>query len=175
MRRTELAVSTAVGSASTMEATTTVEPSAGAIATATAETTADVATEPASNIAASRTTPIGPAGAISITRATVGPSRPIAVSPTAVGPTGPSIVAASVPAVVPRPRADKHAPYEPVRPIVAVRRARIRVIWVVSIRANRRGANPGIHRAYSNPNSHSDLRLRVARAHKQYSQQNQVL
>jgi hypothetical protein len=72
--------------------------------------------------------------------------------------------------VIPRPCADKHAAYEPVRPIVAVRRARIRVIPIVSIRANGRSANPGIHRADSDPNSHPNLRLRVARAHQQNSQ-----
>src|SRR5208337_4402432 len=104
----------------------------------------------ASGIPASDTAPIGPAWAIAVLRATVGVSLPIAVSPTTVAVPGPAIVAAPVPAVIPRPRADKHAAHKKVRPIVTVRRAGIRVIPVISVRANGRGANPGVHRADSN-------------------------
>jgi hypothetical protein len=76
--------------------------------------------------------------------------------------------------VPPRARTDKHAAYKPVRPIVAVWGAGIWVIPVIAISANRRGADPAVHRADSHPNSHANLRLRVARAHQKNSQQNHV-
>lgn len=169
---------TAVGPATTVGAATTVE--CARAVTAGAATAVDcartVAAEAATAIAAPRTAPIGVPWAISISpTTTVGISRPIAISPTtvaispaAVCPPGPAIVTASVPAVIPGPRADKHAAHKIVRPIVAVGRTIIRVISVVSISANGRSANPGIHRA--NSNTHPDLRLCVARAHQQDAQ-----
>jgi len=162
---------TTMKAASPVGATTAAMESAAAMegASATGPTT-NVAAEPASGIAANRTAPISVAWAIAITCTTVSISRPIAVTPasvtvstTTVGPSRPAIVAAA-PAVIPRACADKHAAYEVIRPIVAVRRASVGVIPVVAIIANGRSANPGVHRA--NSNAHPDLRLRVIRAHQ---------
>jgi hypothetical protein len=66
-------------------------------------------------------------------------ARPVAVSmPIPVAWT--AIKSVPVIAVIPRAGADERAAYEPARPIVTVRRASIRIITVVSIRANRRWA-----------------------------------
>jgi hypothetical protein len=159
---------TTMRAASTVEATTAPMESAatveGASATGPAATMEGTsAAVPASGIAANRTAPIGIAWAIAVTSPVAAISATIAVSTATVGPARPAIIAVT-PAVIPRARADKHAAYEVVRPIVAVRRAIVRVIPVVAISANRRGANPGVHRA--NSNAHPDLRLRVIRAHQ---------
>jgi hypothetical protein len=75
-------------------------------------------------------------------------SMPIPVAWTAVK---------SVPirAVIPGAGADEPAAYEPARPIVAVRRASVRIIAVVSIRANRRWAYGCSNR--TNSNAHGNL------------------
>jgi len=158
---------TAVGTATTVGAATTVE--CARTVTAGAATAVDcartVAAEAATAIAAPRTAPIGVPWAISVTRSE-------AVSPTVV--TGAAIIAASASVIAapvaakPWPSTNKHSTYKVVRPVVAVRRAGIRVIAVVSISANGRSAIRTIHRA--NSNTHPDLRLRVARTHQQNAQ-----
>jgi len=62
---------------------------------------------------------------------------------------GSRIEAGSIIAVVPRTGTDKDATEEPLRTIVAVGRAGIRIITIVAIRTNRRGTN--ISGAYCNP------------------------
>src|SRR5208283_3882117 len=176
MSRYGLAMPASVA-ASTVKAATAMESASTAAAdtAATMESAAAVATEAASNaavdpatcVAATRAAPVGPTGAIPVSRTAIAISAPIAVSPATVGPPGPAIIAAS-PAVIPRPRADKHAAHKKVRAIVTVRRAGVRGIPVIAISANGRGAYPGIHRA--NSNAHPDLRLRVPRAHQQNTQ-----
>ena len=46
-------------------------------------------------------------------------------------------IAASVKPVEPRPGTDKHATGEPLRSVVAVRRAGVRVVAIIAVRANR--------------------------------------
>jgi hypothetical protein len=82
----------------------------------------------------------------------------VAVAAT-VAPAGATIVAASPTptaaspiSVIPRAGADEYAASEPVRTVVAIRRASVRVISVVAVRANRSRANSYAHR---------DLGLRV--------------
>ncbi len=158
----------------TVKATTSAVEAASPVEATAAMKTA-TAVEPASGIAASRTAPIATiAWAIAVTSPEAAVSAPIAISPATVGPAGPAIVAATAPAVIPGACADKHAADEPVWPIVAVWRAGVRVIAVVTIIADRGGADPGVHRADSYSNSHANLRLRVARAHQKNSQQNHV-
>jgi hypothetical protein len=55
-----------------------------------------------------------------------------------------------MPAVEPRARADEHATDEPIRPVVAVGRAGVRIIIVVAVSANRRACNHGRADAYAN-------------------------
>ncbi len=79
--------------------------------------------------------------------------------------------------VIPRARADKRAAYKPVRTVIAVGRASIRIIVVVPIVADRRtsrvsGTDPNSHRP--NPDSYANLRLRIRQRHHQDRQQRQI-
>ena len=67
-------------------------------------------------------------------------------------------------AVVPRARTDKHASYEPIRSVVAVRRASVRIVIVIAISADRSGAVI----AGTNPHADCDLRLRIGRRQRQH-------
>jgi len=70
--------------------------------------------------------------------------------------------------VIPRPHADEYAVCEVARSPVTIRRTRIRIICVVTIGADR--LNSDGHRANSNPDSNSYLRLCARRREKQNSQ-----
>lgn len=74
----------------------------------------------------------------------------------------------AAPAVVPRAGADEGSASKPVRTIEPVRRARVRIISVVAVRADRRHShsNHGRRRANCDANRHS-LCLRVVRRYKQ--------
>ena len=73
---------------------------------------------------------------IAVTRPTVSITRPVAV-PGATVPAA-SVITASTPvAVIPRPCADEHAAYKPIRPVIARRCAGIRVVATISIWAYR--------------------------------------
>lgn len=75
--------------------------------------------------------------------------------------------------VEPRPRADEHAIVEPLRPVVAVRRARVWGIWIVAVRADWR--RPDVHRrAHSNRDPNAHLRFGSTRdgAGQQHNQSN---
>lgn len=65
--------------------------------------------------------------------------------------------------VKPRSRSNKHAAHEPFRPVIAIRRARVRRIGIVSVGAYRCRPNirrPHVPRSHSNPygNAHSSAR-----------------
>jgi len=64
---------------------------------------------------------------------------------------------AVAPSMEPRAGADEHAAHEPIRSVVAIGGAGIRIIPVIAVGANRRGANIGRTHAYSNDHS---LRIR---------------
>jgi hypothetical protein len=166
---TSMKAATTVGASAPTESASTVAVKAAAAvgATTAAETTADVAADPAPGVAAAWSASIRVPWAIPVARpATV--AAPVAVP-------GPPIIAATVIAatveaatVEPRPSADKHSTHKVVRPVVAIRRAVIGVISVVSIRTNRCGAVCTVHRA--NRNAKPNLGLRVARAHQHNAQ-----
>lgn len=64
----------------------------------------------------------------------------------------------------PGARADENTVREPLRPVIAVRRARVRGIWIIAILADRR--RPCVHRCiHSNSDSHSHLCVSRARHH----------
>lgn len=65
-------------------------------------------------------------------------------------------------AVEPRPRADKNAVREPLRPVITVRRARVRRIRIISVCADRRRPNV-CRRSHSNGHSNPYLGVRRAR------------
>jgi hypothetical protein len=68
----------------------------------------------------------------------------------------------AVKAMEPRPRADEHAANKPLRPVVAVRRTRVRVITIVAVGTYRRRSivsRPIVSRANSYAHEHS-LRTR---------------
>jgi hypothetical protein len=73
----------------------------------------------------------------------------------------PPIVTAAVVAVIPGTGADKHAPNEPIRAVVAVRRTSIGVITIIAISTYRRWAI--VSRAATNAYHHS-LCMRERRA-----------
>ena len=75
-----------------------------------------------------------------------------------------AIEAAAPVTMTPRAGADEEAIHEPVRPVIAVRGASIRSVWVVAVFAHRRGgqitrpdADSDADRPYADPNSHADL------------------
>jgi hypothetical protein len=68
------------------------------------------------------------------------------------------VTSATVEAVEPRAGSNEDAAREPARAVVAIRRARIRVIWVVAVSADRSGT---VSRANSNSDSDADSYLRV--------------
>jgi len=71
--------------------------------------------------------------------------------------------------VIPRTHTNEHAVHEVIRSPVTIRRARIRIIGVVTIGADR--LNSDGHWADSNPDPYSDLCLCTRRCEKQNSQQ----
>jgi len=79
-----------------------------------------------------------------------------------------TIVAASVvwmsPAVVPGASADKDPVHEPVRTVVAVGRATIRIVRVIAVSTDRRASHIT---AEANADSDSDLSLRIRKRQRQ--------
>jgi len=68
---------------------------------------------------------------------------------------------------------DEDAAYKPVRTIVAVRRAGVRSISVISVCAGRHSTNR--HSDRPHPDSHADLRLRISKGHHhQHRQQRNI-
>jgi hypothetical protein len=135
----------AVPTAPTMKASTTVEATTAAVETATyasAEALSATAVEPATSEAASPKTASGEA-------ATVAPSAAAVV---AVSPSAPV-------AVIPRPGADEHSTSKPAGPIEAVRRAGVRIIIVISIRAHRRPGHIAVSWPISQANTYPHLCL----------------
>jgi hypothetical protein len=100
-------------------------------------------------------------------------SGPIAEAPAVVAESGAAIKAASEVAAIPGARADKHAAYEVVRPVIAIRRASVRIVVVVTIGADRGWSIAPVCGTYSNAERH--LRLRVSCGKKQSPQQCSVL
>ena len=127
-------MSTTVASASAVEAASTME-----ARSATVESTSAVVS------AACEAMPVSTSGI------SAAPTIPMSVAPaTARVTTTPSAaIISAIPElrrmtpVIPRTRTNKHAAYEPIRPVIAVRRTGIRIIVIVPIRANRRTGRIG--------------------------------
>ena len=98
--------------------------------------------------------PAAPAIAIVVVRSVMIPVTAPAVSiPAPAIATGPAVkTPMPVRPVIPRPRADKHAADEPIGTVIAVRRASVRIIAVVSVGAYWR--RPNVSRANSYANDH---------------------
>ncbi len=83
---------------------------------------------------------------------------------------GPSVISVS-PAVVPRACADKDSASKPVRTIVAVGRASIRIVGVIAVSASWRASHIAWADAHSNANPdsrpHDDRSLRISERHSQ--------
>ncbi len=73
---------------------------------------------------------------------------PVAITRTAVETARPIV------SVIPGASADKYAANKPVRPVIPVWSASVRIIAVVSIRANRRRPDARDNRSYANTNRH---------------------
>jgi hypothetical protein len=80
-----------------------------------------------------------------------------------------SIIATTVVAVEPGAGADEDTAREVVRSVVAVWRAGVRIVAVVTIGADRRWSNDGTH-----PDSHANLGVGAARSKKQNSQESNI-
>jgi hypothetical protein len=112
--------------------------------------------------------------------ATVGPARTTVPSAapvsraTPISASSPAQATAPVP-VVPGTGADEYSIREPVRPVVAIRGAGIRVIIVVPVRTDRRPSHVAISRPESHANTHPYLRLRIGKRHHQNRQQREIL
>jgi hypothetical protein len=88
------------------------------------------------------------------------PVSPMAVEASPV-PISAAPVRMPIVSMEPWPGSDEHAVNKPLRAIVSVRRACIRVIRVVAVSANRRRPHRN-HRPNSNPHAHPHLRIRLA-------------
>lgn len=145
--------STTVESASTVEASTTMRPAAYE-AVATRITTSGIVAAASIAVRISFMS-VAPASAgVSEARTSVEAAAIISAIPEP----------RRVTPVIPRARADKYAVYEVVRTVEAVRRTGIRIIVIVSVRADRRTCRVGrAHRNSNRANTHpnSDLRLRI--------------
>src|SRR5258706_6401676 len=141
--------------AATMEAITAAEAAACAVSKAAP------AVKTSSTIETSSTTK-----AASTAKAS---STEVVTVPTATPTSAPASAPSASPAI-PWPGADEHSTCEPVRPVVAVRRARIGIIIVVAVRAHRRS----IPVARTKSNTNTDLRLRVSQRQHQHTYQSQI-
>ena len=157
----------AVGSTATVESATAVETSP----TAACESTPVAATEPtAYRASAHRSTAGKPASPGKRGTAASKPATKCsAASIKSESATSPETEAPAE-AAEPWPSANKEAPIEPIRSVVAVRRASIGIIAIVAISANGRRVVAVIARA--NSDSHPNLRLGRRDRHKseQYQQ-----
>ena len=132
----------------TMEAATTVESTSAMIPTGAMEASA------MKPVASMHSTDVAASIAMGIDTTSVAESR-TSIEATAI--ISPIPEPSRMTPVIPRSRANKHAAYEPIRPVIAVRRTGIRIIVIVSIRANRRTGR--VAGTDSDPNA--NLRLRV--------------
>src|SRR6266852_8815378 len=73
----------------------------------------------------------------------------------------------TTPSVVPGACADKDPVSEPARAIVAVGRASIRIVWVISVSADRRSSHVAIAGAEADSHSDPDLSLRISKRQRQ--------
>lgn len=141
----------AMATAATVKSTTaTVEPAASTMETATAVEPAGPmkpsAVGPVTSEAARVTAPPVSCSSVVSAASVVAPAPIVSVAPAAAPSMSPAIPGAG---------ADEHAAGEPVRPVVTVRRASVRIISVVAVSTRRRYANV----ARSKPYTHTDLRL----------------
>jgi len=158
-----------MGSASTMEPASTMRTPVAAAESATAVervATVDVAAEPAASAEA-----LGPTmKAFTAPKALAAMPAPVTAETIAV--TIPAASREAVPAVEavePRTRADERAADKVVRAVVAVRRARVWVVAVVTISAG--GSRSNISRTWRNPEPDHDLRMSVRGVARKEDQQ----
>lgn len=154
------AVASPVVSAATVVSGTSMEPTAGiaapaAVAVESAATVVPAAVTPAEAMVIPTAISITAASVISVAVAAIS-----IVSATVIPATVVAWPVAAVVRVVPGAGADEHAADEVVRPVIAVWRAGIRIIGIVTIDAIRRQSDIVIiviTRAYPNPDRHLSL------------------
>jgi hypothetical protein len=71
-----------------------------------------------------------------------------------------------IPTVVPRARSDEDAVSKPLRPVVAIGSARVRIVSVIAVRAHRRAIDDG-GSIGPNANANGNLRVRMRSRHEQ--------
>jgi hypothetical protein len=160
MGSTTVESASAVKAPSTLIATAAVAASAAAIAFAAAETgSAVISASSVSAVVAFMSIALMPVTA-SIALSSVAPSAAISAAIVAVMiPTASDITAVPKPArmspVIPRPCTDKESVYKPVRPVVPIRGARVRIVVIVAVRTHRRSCD------IARPDSDADTDLRL--------------
>jgi hypothetical protein len=70
--------------------------------------------------------------------------------------------------VEPWPSSNKDAAHKPVRTVVAIRRAGVRIVSVISVRTARR---TNCHADRPDSDAHADLRLRISKRHRHHHRQ----
>lgn len=168
------AVETTTSTAAVETATAVVGSGNVAMIAATRVTTVISAADVAARRSAAVVAAIDWAVAVTIARPAISVTRPVTVSGS-ITITGTTIVAVSivavsiVAAVIPRAGSNEHAAYKPVRAVVAIGRARVRIISVVAIRADGSRTDAGINR--TNTNANGNLGMRGSSGKKQNPQQ----
>jgi hypothetical protein len=143
-------------------ASTTVEPAATASveAIAAVESAAVAATDEA----------VGFSTPVAVTAVAIIAAMPvIAMSVVAAAIISATVEAVAIVAVEPGAGADEDATDEVIRPVVAVWSASVRIVAVVTVSADWRGA---VHGTYSN--GHANLRVGASRGKKQNSKQSSI-
>src|SRR5262249_52028814 len=98
----------------------------------------------------------------------------MSAAPAFTSPAESAAIKAMSESVEPRACADEHATHEPIWPVVAVRRASIRIVIVISVGADRRRSVITI--TGSHPDSDCNLCVRLCyRDYRQNRQQSQIL
>jgi hypothetical protein len=152
----------------------TMEPAAAVEASSTTETAASMETAvphgPASVSAATRFR-----ASIAATPALATPAfmTPAATSPATPSPATPSPELSRMAPVVPRACADEDAANEVIRPVEAIRRAGVRIVIVIAIRAYWRACS-NVARPNPDANSNSNLCLRISHRQHQHRQQRKI-
>jgi hypothetical protein len=96
-------------------------------------------------------------------------STAVAIAAPTVAP-APATVAPTASPAIPWAGTDKHSACEPIRPVIAVRRASVRIVPVVAVGAYRCCSDV----AWTDSHAHRDLRLRVCQRQHQNRDQSQI-
>jgi len=157
--------------AAAVEATSAMEPITAMKAarrTTSREAMASVAAAVATATVATATVT---AATVAVTSATVTAPTPAVTTAAPAVPAAAPSVPTTTPAAIPRAGADEDSAGKPVRAVISVGRARVRIVAVVAVITNRGCSNV----AWADVHAYGDLRLRVGQRNHQNRQQRRIL